>query len=95
MAAGGVLGATQAAPVTDQSQGAVLGAEDASPATTARNTTGGAVLAASNTAPAATSASPAVSQLPFTGLDLGLVGGIGAILLLGGLVGHRVAAKRD
>ena len=32
-----------------------------------------------------------VSQLPFTGLDLGLVGGIGALLLIGGFAGRRIA----
>ncbi len=110
-AAGGVLGATETAPATttaptmgtvpvtttvsEQPQGAVLGAtETHKAATKPAGTNNGGVLGAEETTNAAPAAGTHISQLPFTGFDLWIVGGFGALLLLGGLIGFRVAGRR-
>jgi hypothetical protein len=79
-------GAAESAPA-----GGVLGATDSSSPTREREAAQGGVLADS----AAAAQQSAASSLPFTGLDVWMIGGAGLLVLLAGLIGRRAATRRS
>ncbi len=60
---------------------------------TGQGDTAGAANGGGGTVAVSDNAAAGVGDLPFTGLDLGLVAGAGALLLVGGLAMRRVRAE--